>query len=297
MNDNEPFTNRRGRQIQTGEVLGSVKVDNDPEIQVTSSSVVDATKERKRRITRLPKRFKLFLVVVLLLVIGLPLLIGEYLTADYNKSAQESVAKVKALAQDSAQVQKNSKALRPDDLNTVVTGITTIRDEMCKGGFFDNLAELYPRAKKALTSCTLSREKVASLSRELTLLQQILAYAEELERIIRPVTRVPENEQFANIASQQENWKTVHDQLKQLSPPSVLRTAHDGTVTSAGEIAKSWTTLVDANSEQNVASFQATEASLAKQYEQFRLLTNEYTKAINTIQTQISRNYDRLNDN
>lgn len=293
MSDEKPFVNRRGRQVLTTEVLGSIKLDDEPEEQVSHEVVQSAAKDRKKRSFRLKRWQKLTLLIFVLLLIGLPLAVGEYLRADYASSAIGAKTLVHSLADGQAKVQQQTTDLTAADMSLVVDQVTTIRDAMCKGEFFDNLADLYPRAKSALEQCAVTREKANSIAAGLGALQQQKAYLEQLQHILEPLALDNEGA-FANFTVQQEKWVVAADQIKQLTPPASFRAAHEKLSTTSRKVADTWIQLNNANTAENQTDFQAAEVQLAAQYEAFRLLSSDFEAVIAAAQSKVSRAYQEL---
>jgi hypothetical protein len=293
MSNDERFVNRRGRQVLTSQELGTIRLDDEPEEKVTPKAVERAARHRTRRHIRL-KRWQagIFLGVVVL-VLAAPVLIGEYLRGDYDASARDAKQRVQAIAAGTAKTQQNNPKLIAKDMNSVVQQVGVIRDGMCKGDFFDNLAGLYPRAAEALKRCSVAREKVASLARELSTMQQQKAYLEELQQITTALAP-SSDEQFANLAAAQEKWSVAAEQIKQLNPPTSFREIHTKTATLSASLASEWVKLNNANSAQDTAAFRTAEEALTKDYEAFRALMGEYQQAIAATQQRLTGAYTKL---
>ena len=269
MNEEEKFVNRRGRQVLTQEVLGTIKLDQEPEEQITRKHVQQAARVRKKRSVRLARWQKLALVILILLVVGFPLAIGEYLRVDYDSSAHEAKQRVRTLGEMTLSKSSSENAPSTAVLSSVTKQVEQIRDDMCKGEFFDNLADLYPRAKESLERCFVTRESISALARELSSLYQQKVYTEDLVQILTPLG-LDDQGQYANFVAQQEKWKTATEQLKELNPPTTLRESHASVQASAVEIQDVWIQLINANNSEDAAAFSSSEKELAELYEQFR---------------------------
>lgn len=288
MSDQKPFVNRRGRQVLTEEVLGTIKLDDAPDEVITPTHVQAAARHKRPR-SRLRRWQKVTFVFVLLLLMMAPFLIGEYVRADYEASVRNTTVRVREIATKASE----TKEPNSQNLHATAASINEVRDGMCRGGFFDNLASLYPRASEAFKNCTVTREKIVTIARELATLQQQKAYLEELGQIITPL--IPSsNEQFANMVAEQENWKMATEHLKQLSVPTSFRAVHEKTLTIATSLSDNWIRLVQANSAEDASAFQAAEAELAKQYELFRTITGEYNAVVTETQSALTAAYQRL---
>lgn len=280
MSDEEKFTNRHGHTISAFK-----ETANDLPEPDYKTATPTPVKRRKRRSFHLsPLGWKIVVISIAVIVL-VPVLVGEIARGAYSSnvsSAKNSISKLfdSVLAQQKSGV--TSKTLTDTE-----SQLASIRDGLCPGGFLDNIAKLYPRAQKAYDDCAAYKSSVATLTDLVGSAADQMTYLEQLQPLLSVVSK-PLEDQFAVLSSQQENWQSFVDGLKQLSVPAAFSSAHAGLVTQASAIRDQWIALVQATNNYDSAAFRAAEAKLTESSTAFRAQTTGFSEAVATTQTSIT---------
>lgn len=286
MSDEEKFTNRHGHTISAFKEAAAVLPEPD-----YKTTVPTPVKRRKRRSFRLSNfQWKIVTIVVAVIVL-VPVLVGEYVRGTYGgniNGAKSSVSKLfdSVLAQQKSGV--TSKMLTDTE-----NQLATIRDDLCPGGFLDNLAKLYPRAQTAYNDCAAYRSGVAALTDQVGTAAEQMMYLEQLQPLLGAVSK-PLEEQFAVLSSQQENWQSFVDGLRQLSVPLTFSSAHAGLVAQAVSIRDQWIALVQASNAYDSAAFRTAKAKLTESYAAFRAQATSFSDAIASTQAVVTNDVSTL---
>jgi len=287
----ETFINRHGRRLGvTTAELSELSIDEAPKIETDAEEVATsrskATKHKKspkttpqvavtkdpshaRRRLHFTRKTKLVMGAIVIVLIAIPIITGEALRAQYVGSAASAKEDFKRLVNTDVRPQQKSAELTSKQLLVTITKLETIRDAMCPGALWDNVATLYTRAQTAHSACIAERGRIASLSTQLRTLQKELAYAEFIDTALTQVT-APSTDAFAVISAQQDNWKQAQEKIAKITPPSELVAAHLQLTTAARTIVDGWSQLNIANNEQNTDNFAAAEKQLGEGYDAVR---------------------------
>ncbi len=283
MSQDHRFVNRYGHEAKVaGKDLVELHIDDE---------TVKLNKKKPLKLKRARRKMrrwqKYTLIIVGLCLIAVPVVTGEIVRYNYEQSSASTVQQLKDLVSSTVLPQQKKSTLTSKELQIVNDKIKQLRDSICQGGLLDNMASLYPRSKKALDDCLAVRGKFATLSSALDDLTAQLAYLEQLKPLFGSVT-APAEEQYAVLASQQENWKSLSDGLKTLSPPTSLKTDHEALQKAVGSVVSEWTNLLNANSEQDGTKFSATEKKLNDNYTSVRASAESFEKTIAETQTRLT---------
>lgn len=280
MNEDEKFTNRHGHTISALKE----SVDNLPEPEYKTTPVKQV-RRRKRRSLRLSGRQLKILLIVIAIIVLVPVLVGEYVRATYGGNISSAKSTISQLFKSVIADQKNP--VTSEKLTAVDTQLSTVRDGLCAGGFFDNLAKLYPRSRQAYEDCATYRSSVAALEALVNTAAAQMAYLEQVQPLLEGVAKSPE-EQFAVLGAQQENWQTFVDGLQQLSVPASFHSAHADLVKQASAVRDDWIALVQATNTQDDDAFRDARAKLTQNYTAFRAQATGFSTAIAETQTALS---------
>lgn len=280
----EKFTNRRGRTTDI-EADDTIREVGPAQYEVK----VPETKPRQPR--NIPwKPIIVGLVIVLVAVI----VIWEVTTAIYRGSIAGAQNQIKSIANTDVAALQQKPDIKAADLDSLVKKYSSVAKGLCPGAMLDNLAKLYPRAAAALEDCATYRSKVEAMSRSLGNLQNQTNYLEKLPSILAPATR-PLADQFAVLGSQQENWQSITEGLKGLSPPEQFKSTHDAMVKTANDIMSGWTLAVSATSSRDSADFTKAQDDLGKAYGSFRAQADSLQAVLNATQDQVIKASSNLN--
>ena len=247
----------------------------------------DKNKPRVRRHAKWTRKKTFILIGIILVLLAVPILIGEVLRAQYlaSTSAAESSLKV-IVTNDVLPLQKKSD-ITAKQVSAVTDKLEEVRDGMCPGGLLDNMATIYPRSQQAHSECIAERGHIASLVTQMRDMVSMLAYIESINAALAPVSAQP-TDAFAVIATQQSSWQQVSESLQKLSAPTPLKTANDQLVAAVKSITDGWSKLNVANNAQNAADFQAAEKQLSDGYVAVRASKDAFATAISSKQAIIS---------
>ena len=291
MTDESKFVNRRGhaKLISEDDVL---QIDGEPVVTKAHKNKALRVKRPRRRV-HLARWQKATIGIILFSLLALPVVVGEIVKADYENSAANAIRQVNDLTNTVVLPQQKNPALTAKEMATVVESLAATRDSMCSGAFVDNMATLYPPAKTALEACLQTRNKVDALASAMADSAGQLAYLEQLQPIFS-ATEQSEEERFAVLTSQQENWRSLVDGLKQLNPPTSFRPAHEALVQKAEAVANSWTEVVNAFSAQDSAAFATASAKVTTTYGELRATADAFQSAVNATQTKLTDSQEEI---
>lgn len=290
-NEEETFINRHGKKVSLDGTQLEVPPVSEPsrvQHQVTTKSP-KIKKVRKRRSVK--KVFRVFAILLLALLL-IPVIGGEIVRARYISSRDSAKAQL---------VEYATKTIAPQQKNQVTTNqladaaerVEKIRDDACDGGFTDNLASIYPRAKVAFDDCIILKRKVDAIAVSLRDMESQVRYLDALTPVIDPVSKGTTDE-FAVISAQHENWRALDDALVKLSPAASQRAAHEQLKLQSKVIVGAWSALNSANNNQDAAAFADAEKKLGEAYETFRSSSSILFKILNDTQTKLTTNYKAL---
>lgn len=293
----EFFVSRRGRQVGIHEVdLKGIDIDSDKE---TAPSRNDPPKQAGKKPDRVntprktsrKKKWTILLVVVLLL--ALPLAVAELVTAQYRSgvtNAKTDLATV--VLRDVLPLQKKT-SVTADQLRGVAGNVNGIVGKMCRGGMLDNAAQLYPRAKAAFEDCKEAQRGYAGLTSQLYNLENQARYLEKLGTILKSVT-TPITDEYAVIGAQQTAWRAAADDIKTVTPPESMKSAHSDLVNHVGAIADGWSKLNTANNSQDATAFTDAEKTLSNEYEAVRGSSAQLLSVLSDTQAKLTAAYNTV---
>jgi hypothetical protein len=287
------FVNRYGHEVS---VDGSDFVPPPkPEPGTPRQSVQPLKKPakiRKVRNKKSAKKLMLILLVVLLGLVLIPVLGGELVRARYVSSRDGAHARLAEFATKTV-VPQQKKQMKLSQLSASADRVEKIRDDACDGGFTDNLAMMYPRAKLAFDECIALKLRIATIAAHLRDMESQVRYLDALTPIITPVAK-DTTEGFAIISAQHENWRTLNEALGKLSPAASQRTAHDQLLVHSKTIVDAWSKLNSANNSQDGKAFTEAEKKLSESYEVFRSSSATFTGIMYETQSKLSASYKAL---
>lgn len=298
MSDQEEFfVNRHGKKVSgDGAVLEETpspeKVVTPTRPPVVEPIVTKPKKIKKVRGKKQTKKITLILFAVLVALALTPLLGGEAVRARYLASSDGAKNELFDYATKTI-VPQQKKQVSLKQLSEAATRVEQIRDNACDGGFTDNLALLYPRAKEAFDKCIGQKQKIAAVAANLRDLESQVRYLDSLAPILDPIAK-PAGEEFAIISAQHDNWKAFHEALGKLSPSASQRTAHDDLKAKTKVIVDTWSALNSANNAQDAAAFSDAEKKLSENYEAFRAASAALAAIQNETQTRLTVSFSAL---
>lgn len=284
----ETFTNRRGKKVTDPEALQEVAQEHY-EVTVPEKPAKQLRKSPK-------KRSWVWLVAGLGLLVLIFIVLGEVVAGVYRASVDKAKQGVRTVASEQLVPFERQTSVSAAELGDVTTQYRNISSAMCPGGLLDNVASLYPNAASALRECALYRTKVETLAGAVGGMQSVAAYLEKLPAVLGSVTQ-PSEDQFAVLASQQENWQAVSDGLKGLTPPVELQSVHSALLSTAGDINSGWTKLMAATSSQDGGQFAEVQSQLKKTYDAFRSQADALQAAVWAAQDRLTAAADGLGQN
>jgi len=285
MNEEEKFTNRHGHTVAA--VKEAVSTLPEPEHVANPKPV----RRRKKRVFRFRRIHVYILLILAAIIILVPVAVGEYVKGAYDSNVSDAKHKVAQLFYSVTLAQKDPTTSKT--LAFASSQLDTIRDNLCPGGFLDNLAKLYPRAQKAYDDCATYRSSVSALDDLVSSASAQMAYLEQLQPLLKGVSQ-PLEDKFAVLTSQQENWQTFVNGLKQLSVPVAFNSAHASLVQQASAVHDQWIALVQATNAYDSATFRSVRAKLTEDYVAFQNASNDFTSVINSTQTSITNSVAAL---
>lgn len=292
------FVNRRGHNADvSNKDLNDLSIDEQPAAkdQEDKAPAKDTKKPgkspKKPRVRRYTKwtRKKIFILIgVILMLVAIPVAVGEVLRIQYLASAQAAEDSLKKIvASDVLPLQKKTDTTAKQ-VSAVADKLEDVRDSMCPGGLLDNMASLYPRSHAAHEECIDERGKIASLATQLHDMASMLAYIESINAVLAPVSAAS-TDAFAVIAMQQSSWQQVNEKLQKMNAPIPLKAANEQLVAAVKSITDGWSKLNVANNAQNAADFQAAEKQLNDGYVAVRASKDVFAVAIAAKQSTISQ--------
>lgn len=305
MSDNEKrplgFVNRRGHNSDVSSAeLDSLSIDAQPEVEPVSEQPksskkpkdtkksIEAKKPKTRRHAKWTRKKTFILVAVILVLVAIPVIVGEVLRAQYLASTSAAESSLKSIVTNDVLPLQKKSDITSKQVSAVTDKLEEVRDSMCPGGLLDNMASLYPRSHEAHEECIAERGKIASLVTQMRDMVGMLAYIESINAALAPVSGQT-TDAFAVIATQQSNWQQVDEKLEKLSAPTPLKTANDQLVTAVKSITDGWSKLNVANNAQNAADFQAAEKQLSDGYASVRASKDVFAVAITDKQATITK--------
>lgn len=294
------FVSRRGHQVGINQVdLKDIDVESDQTSPETNRPAVRAKDLRKKPVktiesTPRPRsRLKRVLVVIIILVIALPITVGEIVTAQYRSGTSNAQQELSELVTRSVLPLQKKSAISADQLRSTATEVNDIATHMCRGGLLDNMATLYPRAKTELDHCKTAQTKYAALTSGLYELEAQARYLEKVGALMKTVT-TPMTDEYAVIGAQHSAWQAAADELKKLSPPASMGTAHKELSTHVAAVTDQWSKLNVANNAQNASAFLEAEKALATEYEVVRTASAGFGSALGATQANVTKSYNAL---
>lgn len=306
MNSDRPYINRRGHTLEVSDdELQSLQLDKDQSPEVASVPAVGPQpslsdmsrtdpKPRRRGLKppRLTKRRALVIVMIVALAAAILLGGGELVRARYASAGSAAVDGVGRIAAITINQQKQAN-LTSGDMNAVIDELAKLRDGLCVGGLWDNIATLYPRANQAHKSCNTTKQRVSDLVLVTQRLRGQLDYLEQIDKALKPVVTA-ENGQFAVISAQLESWRRVEKSLEDIQAPAELTTAHAKLIKRAGDIQAGWLKFSSATNDQDSKAFRSSQDDLNKRYQEFRSSADDIRLMIDDTQSTLTSSYQTL---
>lgn len=282
------FVNRHGHKMG-----GSLETTPTAEpFRPLTPEVSKSVKVKKARVKRRSKKPLVVIAIIAVMLLLIPVVGGElvrarYLTTRDNARKQLVEYATKTIA---PQQKKQMKLAQLSEASRRVDGI---RDDACDGGFNDNLASLYPRAKEAYEQCIAFKHEIDVMSSGLHDLESQVRYLESLAPVLTPIAK-GDNDSFAIISAQHENWKAFDEALGKLSPAASQREAHEQLKTQSKAIVAAWSALNTANNDEDAAGFTAAEKKLSDGYEAFRASSASLSTIMSKTERAVAESYKGL---
>lgn len=297
--DDKPsfFVSRRGKQIGVHEVdLGGIDIEKDKE-QVGKAETQVQTKPVKRPLRPRQRtgwnRKKSIITAIVVIILLLPVALAELVTAQYTSGIDGAKGDLASIVNSSVLPAQKKDTVTADQVRTVGDKVNDIVAHMCRGGLLDNAAQLYPRAKSALTQCKSQQSQYAALASGLYALEAQARYLEKVDGLVKPVA-TPITDEYAVIGAQQTAWQAVVDGMKKLSPPDAMKSAHSELSVHVSAAAGAWSKLNTANNSQDATAFQEAEKTLSTEYEAVRATSAQFTAVLADTQAKITASYNAL---
>lgn len=293
----EFFVSRRGRQVGIHEVdLKGIDIDSDKKaspIHQDSPKQADKKPDRVKIPRKTSRKKKRTILLVLLLLLTLPLVAAELVTAQYRSGVTEAKTSLATVTlRDVLPLQKKT-SVTADQLRAVANNVNAIVGKMCRGGMLDNAAQLYPRAKTAFEDCKEAQRSYAGLTSQLYSLENQARYLEKLGTVLKPVT-TPITDEYAVIGAQQTAWRAAADDIKTVTPPEPMKSAHSDLVNHIGAIADGWSKLNTANNSQDATAFTDSEKMLSIEYEAVRGSSAQLLSVLSDTQAKLTASYNTV---
>lgn len=285
------FVNRHGHKVSVDDAV----VEASPVSESTLPEQPAAVKPQKVKTVRNKKPAKKIILIFFALLLGfllVPVIGGELVRARYISSRDGARAQLIEYATKTV-VPQQKKQVTPSQLADAADRVEKIRDDACDGGFTDNLASIYPRAKVAFNECIVLKRKIDAIAVNLRDMESQVRYLDALTPVVDPVSRGTA-EEFAIISAQHENWRAVDGALAKLSPAASQRATHEQLKLQSKVIVDAWSALNTANNNQDAAAFAEAEKKLGAAYEAFRTSSAVLSKILNDTQTALTTNYKAL---
>lgn len=278
MSKKDEFTNRHGRRVSVFEE----DAGRLPELEYKTSAT--APIKRRRRSTYFKTATKYIVLSIIIIGVVAPVLLGEYARGIYLSEIKVAKQQMSKLFNDTSN-QRDEK-VTSSMLRNAKTRISSIESKLCPGGFWDNIAKLYPRSLQAYNECATYRGRVALFEVKLGVAIDQMVYLEKIQATIQIVAR-PVEDRFAVLTAQQENWQEFNKNLEQLSAPESFAKAHSSLKEQASDIHSLWVKLIQASNSYNSTSFAETEKDLTVKFSTFGDRADMYSVAVSDAQTQI----------
>ena len=279
----ETFTNRRGRSVSANADDKPAGDMNESPTQSPKKPPVTPKKPRRRQ-RRVPRVLWKVLAVIAVLLVVIPLAIGESVRSTYDREVSGAQKELTEIFKDI--VEKQKQPLSSESLKASNEKLVKLRDKLCVGGFFDNIASIYPRSKTAYDKCSSYRSQLAVLEEQVRQASEQMKYLEQLEVALESVTKQLQD-QFAVLSAQQENWKTFTTSLEQMVVPATFRSLHEQLSANSVLIRDQWVELVQASDALDSAKFSSSRTKLANAYGEFSKLPTIFNEAVAIHQASI----------
>jgi hypothetical protein len=303
--DEQPtfFVSRRGRQVGVHQVdLTNMDIESDESTPAQQKDVkhpkASKVKEKRGKIKTARQPFKwskkkIIVLAVVLIVLSLPVVAAELVVAQYRKGSESARQDMSSVVNKTVLPAQKQSALNGEQIRSMATQVNDIVAGMCRGGLLDNAAGLYPRAAAALSDCKSNQALYAALVSELYSVEKLARYLEAMDGAMKPVA-TPITDEFAVIGAQQSLWLAADEDLKKLSIPDEMRSAHASLSTHVTAVSAAWSALNTANNEQDAAGFTEAEKKLASEYEAIRTVSGEFSEVLNKAQSELLASYSKL---
>lgn len=269
------FRNRHGRVV-------SAEMTEEVEAPQPEAVAIPKVRRQRKKI-RIRKKYLGIGFIVLIVLTLIPLAIGEYSRVSYTKEVSEAKRSVSESLNKAASY---NTSVRSENLKASVSELVAVRDNMCEGGFLDNIASYYPRSKQALADCSEFRSHVTSTSEAVTGAAAQLEYLEQLQFVLEPALK-PLEDRFAVLASQSENWQNIVTSLEKLTPPSSFYASHNELLTNSKAIRDNWIEIVAAANTYDSAGFTSSRAKFEQNYQKFRQTADLFISNISMSQKNV----------
>lgn len=310
--DDKPtfFVSRRGRKVGVHEVdLAGIDIDHDSNSDHAINTPVESTKPVKTTKTAAPVKTssapntprakrtwtkkKSFITVIVLSLLLLPLVAVELVAAEYSRGSSQAKADLSSLVSTVVLPAQKDTTISADQIRSIANRVNDTVGRMCRGGFLDNVAGLYPRASTELRDCKTTQAHYASLANNLYALESQARYLERVDAFMKPVA-TPITDEFAVIGAQQKAWQSASDGISKLSPPSAMKTAHAELSSHVSAVVSGWSKLNTANNDQDATAFQDAEKALATEYQAVRETSLLFSAVLSDSQAKINSSYGKL---
>lgn len=289
----EIFVNRHGHKVSVdGADFEAPPIPEPIVLGQPEKASVKPKKVREARTKRPGKKLALVLVAILVGLLLIPIASGEIVRARYASSRDDARVQLTEYATKTV-ISQQKKPMKLAQLSGAADRVEKIRDDSCDGGFTDNIAMIYPRAKTAFDQCIGLKLKIAAVAAHLRDLESQVRYLDTLTPVIDPVAK-DTTEGFAIISAQHENWRALNEALGKLSPAASQRAAHDQLKTHSQAIVDAWSALNTANNNQDAKAFAAAEKKLVESYETFRSSSAALTGIMHETQSKLTASYKAL---
>ena len=286
--NDKSFVNRHGHKMG-----GSLETSPVTEpFRPTTPEVSKPAEVKKVRARKRSKKPLVIIAVVAVLLLLIPVIGGELVRARYLTTRDNAHKQLVEFATKTI-VPQQKKQMKLAQLSEATRRVDSIRDDACDGGFNDNLASLYPRAKDAYDQCIAFKHKVDVLASGLHDLESQVRYLESLAPILTPIAK-GDTDRFAIISAQHENWKAFDEALGKLSPAASQRATHEQLKTQSKTIVAAWSALNTANNDQDASGFTAAEKKLSDSYEAFRASSASLSTTLSKTERGIAEGYKGL---
>ena len=282
--------------------LGGIDVDHDTPAEQSGAPLKPVKSPKASKVAKEPKapkdrrswtKKKVIIFAIVAAVIIVPVVFIELVTAEYNRVVVNAKDVLTQLVSSTVLPAQKKTTISADQIRSITNRVNDTVGHMCRGGFLDNAAGLYPRAKSALQDCKAEQGQYASLVTNLYALETQARYLERVDALVKPVA-TPITDEFAVIGAQQAAWQAAADGIDKLSPPSAMKSAHDDLSTHMTAAAAAWSKLNTANNAQDATAFQEAEKMLASEYEAIRETSLLFSAVLADAQAKITASYSAL---